>query len=377
MAERGNLTLRFFDRWLGIPLVFALGLLRRKRKPPTHVDSIGLVLFAAIGDSLIASTLIEDLKRRYPQAKIVGFLSEANRAFAEIVDGFDETVMVPVSRPWAAVRAIRQRPVDILLDIGQWARINAALSALAKTKFTVGLSKAGQYRHYAYDMTSEHRADRHELENFRGLVRCLGIEPQGMPRLKPAIMIAPPPKGLPARYIVFHPWASGFRHHFREWPEAHWIELARAVTKEGYAVVITGGPKDRVQSEALAATMACAPVIVAAGKVNLAETAAILNNAEAVVCVNTGIMHVAAALGCRMVALHGPTNPTRFGPLSANAVVLTPPREAGGGYLDLGFEYPRHPSDIMKLIGVAEAQKALEELMSRQQFVRRDRGRLG
>ncbi len=359
VIERGNRALRFLDRRVGIPLVFTLGLLRPKRKLPERIDRIGLFLFAAIGDGILASAIIEDLRRSYPAATVVGFLSAANRELAGIVQGFDDIVVVPLAKPITALRAIRQRPLDLVVDTHPWSRISALLSALAGARFTVGFSTKSQYRHFAYDRTADHRADRHELENIRDLARCLGVEPRGVPRLSPAVYSAVVQPLLDRPYVVLHPWASGFQYAFREWPMDRWAALARALIDGGQAIVITGGPADRGRALDLVKAIGSEHVVMFAGSHTLFETAVVLRDATAVVCVNTGVMHLAAALGCRMVALHGPTNPLRFGPLDPYARIVGPGPDAGGAYLDLGFEYPRHPTDIMVTITVDQVLEAL------------------
>ena len=62
-AERGRGLLRALDRWVGTPVLATLGLLRPKRRKPASFQSIGICVFAAIGDALLASALIGDLKR--------------------------------------------------------------------------------------------------------------------------------------------------------------------------------------------------------------------------------------------------------------------------------------------------------------------------
>ncbi len=361
--ERGNNALRALDKWLGIPLVALFGLMRTRRGLPQNVDSIGLFMFGAIGDSLIAGSVIADLKLRFPAASIVGFISEANRGIIQILDGLDESVVVPISRPHSAVRAIRRRPVDIVLDFSPWPRTGAILSALAKARYTVGLRREGQYRHYAYDAVGEHRKDRHEIENLRDVVRCLGIDPVGTPRLKAALFDQPLPAELSRPYVVFHPWAAGYRHELREWPDQHWVELAQALIRDGYQIALSGAPHDRSRSLALAQAVGGPAVVVLAGRTTLGAMAAVLAKAEAVVSVNTGIMHLAAVLDCPLVALHGPTNPLRWGPLGARSKVLGPGAEDGGAYLDLGFEYPPDAPEIMGCIAVTDVLACLRELL--------------
>lgn len=364
MSERGSHLKRTLDAWLGRPFVLALALCRPRRKQPAVVEHIGILMLAAIGDSILASAIVHDLRRTFPTARITAFVSSANRGILDLLDGFDQVVEVPIGRPIAALALIRRFSLDLMIDIGQWARASALLAGLSRARFTVGFETAGQHRHWAFDATVEHSSARHEIDNFRALAGSLGIESAAVPRLRPGILagLAPP---VARPYVVIHPWASGYRFEFREWRIENWIAVAGFIIDSGYLVVITGGAADGARADALAARIQrTAEVAVLAGRANLCEAAAALAHARAVVSVNTGTMHLAALLDRPMLALHGPTNPKRWGPLSTRSVVIGPGRDQGGAYLNLGFEYPSSPVDCMAKITPAEVISRLRELLA-------------
>jgi heptosyltransferase-3 len=365
-GERGNRVLRNLDKLVGVPILLLLGLLsqvRVRRRRPEKATRIGLLMLGVIGDSLLASAIADDLKQRYPGAVVTGFMTDANRATSEILSGIDEYIFLSITDPLEAMRTVRKHPLDILIDFNQWARIGALLSFVSRSKFTVGFKTSGQYRHFLYDACATHRGDQHELENFRDLARCLAINPAGMPKLRSELKDIPVPQLPQIPYIVFHPWASGYRHELREWSLEKWTELGRAVIREGYYVVISGGPSDREQSLSLAASIG-EHTLVLAGDASLPQTIAALARAAAVVAVNTGTMHLVAALDIPLVALHGPTDPARWGPLSSKADVLGPGKGEGGAYLNLGFEYPRAAADCMSKIATADVLTSLRKVLS-------------
>jgi len=81
-------------------------------------------------------------------------------------------------------------------------------------------------------------------------------------------------------------------------------------------------------------------------------------DAACVVSVNTGNMHLAAALNVPVVGLHGPTNPARWGPIGGNAQIVRPSSDECC-YLNLGWEYPRNPPDCMGAIAVEQVSLAV------------------
>ena len=89
-----------------------------------------------------------------------------------------------------------------------------------------------------------------------------------------------------------------------------------------------------------------------------------LAGSAAVVSVNTGVMHLAAALGVPTVSLDGPTAPQRWGPIGPRTVSVRP-AQADCGFIHLGPEYDPRYADCMKRITVAQVVAAMHGLMER------------
>ena len=318
-------------------------------------------MLGAIGDTLLACAIFQDLRRAFPSVRMLAFVSHANRGTVDLLSGPDEVIVVSATRLVPTLRTLRRHRVDVFIDIGQWARISSLLTGLSGARFTIGFKTPGQYRHYTFDATVEHSNRRHEIDNFRALLAPLGIAALGVPSLRTDVLSELPMQET-RRTIVFHPWAAGYQSHLREWPEERWAAVGSVLLARGYDIAITGGPADQARAELLASAIGEAGVRVMAGKASLRETAIMLSGAAGVLSVNTGIMHLAAVVNAPLISLHGPTNPVRWGPLSDNSVVLGPGPEEGGAFLNLGFEYPPSPSDCMGKITVDAVLGAFEKL---------------
>jgi len=111
--------------------------------------------------------------------------------------------------------------------------------------------------------------------------------------------------------VVLHP---GARWPTKVWPAASWARLAdRLIREKGLAVVITGSAADRELAAQIVAQMR-EQALNLAGRTSLAELAGIMQQARLAVTADTGPMHLAAALGTKVVAIFGPTAPGRTGP---------------------------------------------------------------
>jgi ADP-heptose:LPS heptosyltransferase len=266
---------------------------------------------------------------------------------------------------------MRQQHFDILLDTSQWARIGALLAWASGARYTVGFETPGQKRHFAYDLTVPHLSDRHESANFRALLDPLGVSAIHEPRIRTTGEARQRVAGRISRpYVVCHAWPSGRLRHLKEWPAAHWHALARALAAEGYDVVFTGGPADREATAALIAPMRdLGPAVHdVSGQMSLMETAAVIERAAGLVSVNTGIMHVGAAVGVPLVELNGPTRPLRWGPLSRNAISLVV-EDDDACYLNLGWEGRRDAKPVTDRIRPDEVLSSLHLVISRKSRV--------
>jgi ADP-heptose:LPS heptosyltransferase len=117
-------------------------------------------------------------------------------------------------------------------------------------------------------------------------------------------------------YVVLHPGASV---PSRAWPVERCAEAVEALSEEGHRVLVTGGPGERALTAAVAGTRG----VDLGGATTLAEMAAVLDGAAAVVVGNTGPAHLAAAVGTPVVSLFSPVVPAvRWAPYGVPSVLL-------------------------------------------------------
>lgn len=120
-------------------------------------------------------------------------------------------------------------------------------------------------------------------------------------------------------FVVLHP---GARWITKIWPPASWARLADWLIREkGLAVVITGSAGDRELAARITAQMRERAQNLA-GHTSLQELAGIMQKARLAVTADTGPMHLAAALGTKVVAVFGPTAPGRTGPFGEDHRVV-------------------------------------------------------
>ena len=119
--------------------------------------------------------------------------------------------------------------------------------------------------------------------------------------------------------IVFCPGAE--YGPAKRWPTAYYAELARALAARGHAIWLLGSAKDAaVADEIVAASEGMA--LNMCGRTSLAQALDLIGAAKLAVTNDSGLMHVAAALGRPLVALYGSSSPDYTPPLSAKAAII-------------------------------------------------------
>jgi heptosyltransferase I len=359
-SERGNSIFRFLDRYVGIPIVFLLGLFKKRSKTfPDGIQKVAFLKTSGIGDTALLSAVVRDLKDAYPDAVLTFFVASNNYEMAQLISGIDRIIKLPVAKPWKCIHCIKgSGEYDIWIDFGPWPRINTILSFFSKARLKVGFKTKGQYRHYIYDITAEHSDQLHELDNYKNLLKQIGLDCHNLPCINLQI-----PKCIENR-ITIHMFPGGSRAYLKEWPDANWIEIIDHLTARHYEVFLTGAKIDCEKAEQIKAQTAKRnSVNIAAGTFDLKQTAELLKSSALVISVDTGIMHLSSALGCNLIALHGPTSIERWGPLDTNAISLQSSLQCSP-CIDLGFESKCQTNSCMELITIKALMDAIEKNLS-------------
>jgi len=360
MSRRASSLVKFLDFYLGIPIIFFLGLFKKKQKKiPVEIKKIALLKTAALGDTTLLSAIIQDLHKALPQAEITLFAAKDNAVLAPFIPHLDKCIVLPVTNIFKSIFLLRKNLFDLFLDFGAWPRINAIFTFFAKAKMKIGFKTKGQYRHYIYDCAIPHNEKIHELENYRNIISCLQISEKKFPKL--LFSDLKPPKFLTGKkYIVFHMWGSGCNPKIiKEWSQESWKKLFIFLNKD-FDICLTGSNADFSKNEAFKKSCFSPKNLHNVANIPFSETLTILKNAQLVISINTGIMHVAAAIGTPLITLNGAVNINRWGALGKNVQNITSTVE-DSQYLNLGFEYKGHRKDCMQYLLPEDVITALQK----------------
>jgi ADP-heptose:LPS heptosyltransferase len=248
----------------------------------------------------------------------LGDLLTALPALYALARAFAEHHRVLAAPRALAPLALHTSAVDEVHDTGPLAPLDGALHGAdvavnlhgkgPESTAALAASRPGRLIAFGRDGI-EWRAEEHEVARW-----CRLLRESGIPADETELGLRPPSLRVPAEAIgatVIHPGAASGA---RRWPSERFAEVARAEVAAGRRVVLTGGPPEVVLAEEVAQRAGSDAILVYAGRTDMLELAAVIAAAGRVVCGDTGVGHLATALGTPSVLLFGPTSPARWGP---------------------------------------------------------------
>lgn len=157
----------------------------------------------------------------------------------------------------------------------------------------------------------------HEVLRYLRLLARLGISADGdqleFP-LRPgdhAELALAAPSLQPGSHVCIHP---GARLPSRRWPPQRFADVADGLAADGWTVIVTGAADEQPLTAAVLEAMK-APAIDLTGRTSLGGLAALLAGARLLVCNDTGVSHVAAAVRAPSVVVCSGADPDRWAPL--------------------------------------------------------------
>ncbi|MCM2256848.1 MAG: glycosyltransferase family 9 protein [Vicinamibacteria bacterium] len=317
---------KWTDRVGGGLAVRALGLAHHHLRPgppfvdidPRAVRRVLLVRPGGIGDLLLLLPAVQRLRTALPGVELTLIAQRRNASLAELSGAFDHVACFDGS-PATFARALR-RGHDVAIDSEQFHYSSAAFAFLSGARARIGF-KINPARNELYTHLVDYPMDLHESVAFARLVEplCGAADAAGpVPTLAGVLDRGRLPErvdGVPAaagRVVVF-PYGGG---RGKEWPTPRWTEVVRRLRAAGHEVALVGGSDARPRAEAVLAGLGGdgASVLDLVGRLSLRDTAAVVAQARLYVGCDTGVTHVAQALGVRCVVLFGASDERKWGP---------------------------------------------------------------
>ncbi len=282
-----------------------------------------LIKTSSLGDVVHNFPVASDIRRRFPDARVDWVVEETYAPLVALHPSVAGVIPVAIRRwrarplgasTWSEIgdlrRLFRRQQYDAVIDT-QGLIKSALLARAARGRrhgFDTGSAREG-FAARLYDVRHHVARNLHAVTRNRLLAAsALGYRADTPADYGIRAAAADTDSGRRGRYAVFLHATS---RTDKLWPIDRWIRLGRVLQRRGmHCVLPWGSDEERRRSEEIAEALGTAQVPALAP---IAEVAALLAGAAAVVGVDTGLMHLAAALGVPVIALFCGSDPDLTG----------------------------------------------------------------
>lgn len=305
-----------------------------------------IVKLGAVGDCLHTLIALRVLRERFPDA-VLGWVVETKSE--QVVAGNPDLDHLHVWRRKQTSRELKAgclgaawEPVREVVDEIRAVGYDTAIDFQNLFKSGFFLRKSGATTRIGFSRLREGNFlfanqrvrpgpdDRHMVRRYLALLRPLGIEVNGRPPAVPVVVPKRDHAGVDEFFalhvpdnrpiVAFNPAASLPR---KLWPAQRFAEVADRLAETHRAVpLVIWGPGEESLVERMKAAARCE--VLMAPPTTLKELAYLLSRCTLYVGNDSGPMHLAAAMGCAVVGLFGPTDPRRVAPWTTKARCVEP-----------------------------------------------------
>ncbi|MCL4799511.1 MAG: lipopolysaccharide heptosyltransferase II [Burkholderiales bacterium] len=286
-----------------------------------------------IGDALLAQPLLARLRERKPGLVLDALAPAWTAPVLARMPQIDTVIEAPfghgelaLGRRWRLARELAVRGYDEAIVLPNSLK-SALVPWLARIPRRIGF--VGESRYFALNV--RHALDEKALPLMAERYAKLA-EPPDAPPVRPLptvrlevdeanLLISVARLGLDRSRPVAVLCPGAEFGPAKRWPVAHFADLARALDSRGVGVWLIGSAKDRPLGDEIAERAQGAARNLC-GKTDLGAAIDLMSVAAAVVSNDSGLMHVAAALGRPLVALYGSSSPDHTPPLAPAARIL-------------------------------------------------------
>ncbi|MCA1763629.1 MAG: glycosyltransferase family 9 protein [Cryomorphaceae bacterium] len=288
------------------------------------MDRILIIQTAFIGDVILATPLVEKLKRFYPRSKIDFLLRKGNEGLLRDHPKLNNVLIWDKKNSkynslTKLSKKIRKENYDLLINLQRFTS-SGLLTTSSKAKVKIGFSK--NPFSFAYTRKFPHIVDqdKHEVDRNLSLIADLTDESFQRPVLYPGDADYEKVSVYKNEsYICAAPSSVWYTKQF---PEEKWVELLDRINPER-KVFLLGAPDDvelcmRIKNESINDN-----ITILAGELNFLQSAALMQGAKMNYVNDSAPMHMASAVNAPVTAIYCSTVPEfGFGPLSDDSRIV-------------------------------------------------------
>ncbi|MCC6156523.1 MAG: glycosyltransferase [Deltaproteobacteria bacterium] len=336
---------------------------------PTSMRRIVIVRRYGLGNFILALPLIEAARQAIPEAEVILFVDSRCASIAEMTCP-DLRRAVYENPEQAAAWFADVRPDVVLFT---YPTVDAALISAANASGAKTVCHNVPRRENPAVVRLAADPARTEAELNLDLLRAMGADAEFRP---PRIDVTATGQaeaeralrehGVPDRFVALHPGCHG-DWEAKRWPASSFARLIDMMAERGTHAVLLGGPDEVDVADDVMRHVTTGRIVNLAGRTSLAGAAGILARAVVMVSNDSGLMHLAAAVGAPVVALFGPTSWAKNPPLAGRSAIVRQPVACSPCFV-MGGGRPRR-AWCTEMLAPAKVLRALDALLVNESYV--------
>ena len=339
--------MKAIDRYIGFVLCLIAQPIKlvfpRNKTKERKIKKVLALKFWGIGSQVLTSSSLEKIKQKYPQVEVHFLTLKGNFPICRTMRVVDEIIVANlktnifflVYEIIRVVTKLRAEKYDLFLDFEFYTRFSALISFASGAKCTIGFHSWEVCRGRLHDREIPFNHYWHIIENFSNLAVGSSISnnrdyaalpgPVIDERYRRAVCEKLKSDKIMAKdYLVLVNVNSGELALERRWPKQNFARLCSYICANYEIKTIlvgSSGEREYVQS-VIDIIEEPNNILNWAGQLDLFELSALLERANLLITVDSGPLHIAAAIGTPTVSFFGPETPILYGPRGEKHLVL-------------------------------------------------------
>jgi lipopolysaccharide heptosyltransferase II len=284
-----------------------------------NVKKILFVSLSNLGDIILTTPVFETLSENFPESRIDVIVGSSGKSIFSAHPGCGR-IITRKRRQTMGERieeliSIRKEKYDIIVDL--------------KNSFLPFLGGARR----GLPSIRDRLRRGHMVDVHLGAIKSLDIAPDAPPRFYVPVSLEEKEfvsgimedegitEGSSVKIVTINP---GAKSHIKRWSIERYAKITDLLGKElGCRIFIVGGEEDRETAREILA-ISSSSALNLTGKTSIGSLYEIIRRSDLVITNDSGPMHLASAAGTPTIAIFGPSNEKKYGPLAPGSVVLTP-----------------------------------------------------
>lgn len=292
------------------------------------IDKILVVTIAHMGDAVLATPVTRSLKKKFPSATVDLLVRPLTEDAAKHNPYVDHVLVYEQDHAQKNstdlqkfIHLLQSKSYDLALSLND-DTISAMLIGLSGARYRIGYENDSQIKCFTHTVAAPTKI-LHQSERQLEILKPLGLMHQDS-----HIEFNVSTNEMNSLYhkldlnstkpiVVLCPFSS---HLHKNWIVENWVTVMNHLAKKNQCILI--GSNQEISAMQSMNAKADNVALIAAGKLTLGESAALIKSAKIFITVDTGPMHIAQAFDTPVIALMGPTHSRVWGPRNRQDIVI-------------------------------------------------------